>query len=217
MPTPAKPARLVVLETAGWAVTDDASKAAFREILDQLAAKGVAQVDRRADTAVDAFEASIQDAGRIASDITGWENRWSQRNILDEHPGRISARALAGLEKAEAMTPGDYERLLDERAAAMARHAALVGLADAAITLSCPGPAPLLVVDRPGQPPAPHATGNAVFNYPSSLVGAPVVTLPLIAVGGLPVGVQVMGQPGGDAKVTAIARWIWENVRPAVV
>ena len=133
--------------------------------------------------------------------------------------GRFDAVAATDLlfVRWEAMTPGDYERLLDERAAAMARHAALAGLADAAITLSCPGPAPLLVVDRPGQPPAPHATGNAIFNYPSSLVGAPVVTLPLIAVGGLPVGVQVMGQPGGDAKVTAIARWIWENVRPAVV
>jgi len=214
LPAGMKPARLAVLETAGWGVTDDASKAAFAEVLGQLAAKGVAQADRRADAAIDAFEAAILEAARIATDITAWENRWSQRNILDEHPGQISARALAGLLKAEAMTPGDYESLLDERVAAMARHAALASVADAAITLSCPGPAPHLVVDKPGAPPAPNATGNAVFNYPSSLVGAPVVTLPLIAVGGLPVGVQVMGQPGDDAKVTAIARWIWENVAP---
>ena len=43
---------------------------------------------------------------------------------------------------------------------------------------------------------------------------APVVTVPLMAVGGLPVGVQVMAQRGEDARATAIARWLLETVEP---
>jgi Asp-tRNA(Asn)/Glu-tRNA(Gln) amidotransferase A subunit family amidase len=46
---------------------------------------------------------------------------------------------------------------------------------------------------------------------------APCVTMPLMSVGGLPVGVQVMGQPGTDARVTAIARWPLGAISPVIV
>ncbi len=42
---------------------------------------------------------------------------------------------------------------------------------------------------------------------------APVVTVPLMSVGGMPVGVQVMGQPNEDARVTAIAHWMLDAVQ----
>ncbi|HEX2825916.1 MAG TPA: hypothetical protein VHP37_06190 [Burkholderiales bacterium] len=42
-------------------------------------------------------------------------------------------------------------------------------------------------------------------------MGAPAVTIPLLSIGGLPCGVQIMGQPHEDARVTAIARWVAEN------
>jgi Asp-tRNA(Asn)/Glu-tRNA(Gln) amidotransferase A subunit family amidase len=90
---------------------------------------------------------------------------------------------------------------------------ATASLADAAITLSCPGPAPLWSGDVPGQPLAPRPTGDYVFNAPSSMLFAPVVTVPLISVGGLPVGVQLMGQQHEDARVTGLARWFTENLQ----
>ena len=57
-------------------------------------------------------------------------------------------------------------------------------------------------------------TGDPVFNAPSSYLFAPAVTMPLLAVDGLPVGVQVMGPPESDARVTALARWIMGNLSP---
>jgi Asp-tRNA(Asn)/Glu-tRNA(Gln) amidotransferase A subunit family amidase len=45
---------------------------------------------------------------------------------------------------------------------------------------------------------------------------APAVTMPLLSVQGMPVGVQVMGQQHEDARTTAIARWILENVAPII-
>src|SRR5690606_41250831 len=66
------------------------------------------------------------------------------------------------------MTPEDYRAALMERAAAQMRHAALAPLADAVITLSCPGPAPLWDGDKPGEPLVPRPTGDFVFNAPRS-------------------------------------------------
>ena len=76
---------------------------------------------------------------------------------------------------------------------------------------------PLWPGDVPGEPLAPRPTGDAVFNYPSSMLFAPAVTVPLMAIGGLPVGVQIMGQPGDDARATACARWLLDEIAPVVV
>ena len=67
------------------------------------------------------------------------------------------------------------------------------------------------------KPLAPRPTGDFVFNAPSSMLFAPAVTMPLLSVGGLPVGVQLMGQQHEDARVTAIARWLLASVPPIVV
>ncbi|MBT5899293.1 MAG: amidase, partial [Rhodospirillaceae bacterium] len=96
-------------------------------------------------------------------------------------------------------------------------HATVAPLADAAITLSCPGPAPLWPGDIQGEPLAARPTGDAIFNTPSSMLFAPCVTMPLMAVGGLPLGAQMMGQQHQDARMTAIARWILQNISPIVV
>ena len=82
------------------------------------------------------------------------------------------------------------------------------------ISLASPGPAPVWSGDAPGQKPAARPTGDFVFNAPSSMLFAPAVTVPLLAVGGLPVGVQVMGQREEDARTTAVARWLLDAVAP---
>ena len=199
---------------AGGRWVDAATKAAFAELLGRLKASGVELVDRRGDAGVEAFEKVILDAEEIATDVTLWENRWGWRNMVDEHGDKISHRLRKGLEKAEAMAPADYEALLDRRAAAQAAHQNAATLADCAITLSCPGPAPLWDASAADADDVRRPTGDAIFNYPSSMLFAPVVTIPMMAVDGMPVGMQLMGRPGDDAKVTGLARWILENVEP---
>ncbi len=216
-PHPARPERLIVLETEGWARLDAATVSAFEQVLEGLRRAGVALLRRTDHPWVESMEENIANATEVCGTITAWENRWYQRNLVDRHPDGVSARTQATLAKAEKMTPDDYKRLLLEREHARTCYRTLAPLADAAITLSCPGPAPLWAGDKPGAPLAPRPTGDAVFNYGSSLLGAPVVTIPLMAVGGMPVGLQVMGQRNTDARVTALARWIHENVEPVVV
>jgi len=55
---------------------------------------------------------------------------------------------------------------------------------------------------------APRPTGDIAFNAPSSMLFAPAVTVPMLAVDGMSLGVQVMAQPGQDARAAVIARWL---------
>jgi len=213
LPAAIKPDQLIVLETEGWAEVDPATKAGFAKVLGQLEAAGVVVIHRADHPFVEALEKAIANGRAICNGVTSWENRWYQRGMLDAAPDGISARGQATLTRAEAMTPDDYRSNLLARQQAQLAHMAVASLADAAITLACPGPAPIWSGDVAGQPLAPRPTGDFVFNAPSSMLFAPVVTVPLMSVGGMPVGVQLMGQQHEDARVTGLARWFWENLR----
>ncbi|MFN4017049.1 MAG: amidase [Reyranella sp.] len=213
LPGAVKPDRLVVLETEGWVDLDDTTKTAFEGVLKQLRDAGVELIRRADHPWVEALEQSIANGRAICGGVTGWENRWGQRGIVDNNPAGVSERAKAALVKAEAMTLDDYRMALLARENAQRMHATMAPLADAAITLACPGPAPLWAGDVPGQPLAPRPTGDFVFNAPSSMLFAPVVTVPLMSVGGMPVGLQLMGQKHEDARMAGLARWFDETLK----
>lgn len=210
LPAAIKPQRLIILETEGWSVVDDTSKQAFETFAAQLQERGVELVRRANDGRIEALEKAMSHASRICLTITAWENRWAQRNIVNEKGMPLSERAMATLAKAEASTVEIYELALIERDQAQALHRETVQAGDAMITLSCPGPASIWQGDEPGNRVA-RPTGDAIFNYASSMLFAPVVSIPMLAVSNLPVGVQVIGQQHTDAAVTAYARWIHEN------
>jgi Asp-tRNA(Asn)/Glu-tRNA(Gln) amidotransferase A subunit family amidase len=215
-PAAVRPERLIVLESEGWAGLDAASKSAFEALLENIRRAGVTLLRRKDHAWIEAFENSIARAAYICNTLTAWENRWYQSALVELHPDGVSERAKAVVRRAEAMTPDDYRALLHQRASAQQCHTAVAPLADAVIMLSSPGPAPLWPGDVPGQPLAPRPTGDSVFNTPSSMLHAPAVTMPLMSVGGLPVGAQLMGQQHEDARMTALARWMLNAVAPVV-
>jgi Asp-tRNA(Asn)/Glu-tRNA(Gln) amidotransferase A subunit family amidase len=215
-PVAAQPERLIVLETEGWTELDGASKSAFETLLESLRRAGITLLRRGDHPWIEALEQTVANGRTICNAITNWENRWYQRNLVNQHPEGVSTRLKATLARAEAMGVEDYRAALLNRAAAQQCHAAAAPMADAAIMLSCPGPAPLWPGDVPGQPLAPRPTGDFVFNAPSSMLFAPAVTMPLMSVGGMPVGVQLMCQQHEDARVTALARWMLGAVAPVV-
>ena len=49
------------------------------------------------------------------------------------------------------------------------------------------------------------------------MLQAPAVTMPLMSVGDLPVGAQLMGQQHEDARITGYARWLLQHVAPVSV
>jgi Asp-tRNA(Asn)/Glu-tRNA(Gln) amidotransferase A subunit family amidase len=71
-------------------------------------------------------------------------------------------------------------------------------LADAAITLSATGAAPVGL----------ESTGNPIFAVAGSMLGVPAISLPVLEDEGLPLGLQVMGFEQQDAPLFAIAVWL---------
>ena len=116
---------------------------------------------------------------------------------------------------AEAMTLDDYRAALAKREAMCSRFRGVATTADAMITLSSAGPAPLM--DDPnakGEPGITHTTGLPAYNAWTSAIGCPAVTVPMLAVEGMPVGVQIVGRHDDDWRTTGIARWLQETVAP---
>jgi len=215
-PAPAKPERLIVLETQGQTELDKPSLAAFETLLQNVERAGITLLRRKDHPWIEALEQALKNAGRVGNMITAWENRWFIRNLVNQNPEGVSARAQNTLKSAEALTLDGYRALLMERAVAQQHHAALAPLADAILLPSCPGPAPLWSGDQPGQPLAPRPTGSSVFNVPSSMLFAPCVTMPLISIGGMPMGAQLMGQQQQDARITSLARWMLSSIAPVI-
>ena len=96
---------------------------------------------------------------------------------------------------AEAMTLADYGAAIARRQRSRKVHAGLAARYDAVITLAAPGAALIGL----------GSTGNPIFNVPASLLGIPALSLPLLSAEGLPLGLQLAGFAGEDARLFAIA------------
>lgn len=211
VPAPVKPLRLVVMETPGWERLDTLTRNAFEKVLESLQELGVKIIRRANSPLVDSFERGIAPLNAINGDMTAFELRPLLEHLVGQHPDKVSIHLVKKLQRGRALTLDDYRSILLACEEARHRFSALAPLGDALISVSAVGPAPVL--EHAGT----AAAGSTVFNSPSSLLGAPTVNVPLMAVNGMPVGVQIMGQQHDDFRVTGIARWLGENVPPVAV
>lgn len=216
-PAAVRPSRLILMQTAGWSDLDDKTLRACGKMIDQLRAQGIKVIDRSDDPLIEAFEQSIVESSHIVRDLLSYESRMSWENLYALNPDKLSESLIGRIEVGRQLTPQDYRNVLAQRDNARRLHAALAPLADAIVTLSSVGPAPLMGSTGGTDGKITHTTGDPVFNAPSSILGAPAISVPLMAVGGLPLGLQVMGQQHADARLTGVARWLSENVDPVEV
>jgi Asp-tRNA(Asn)/Glu-tRNA(Gln) amidotransferase A subunit family amidase len=216
---PVQPRCLGVLETEGWATVDDLTRSALDMVLGQLGKQATRVVRRREDPFLDALDRAIGSATSLNADILAWENRWVYAQLVETTPERLSAWTMRLVERGREMSVDDYRVALARREDARRALARLAGRVDALITLASPGSAPPF--ERPadgGDPRVPYGTtGRSTFNIGTSLLGVPAVTLPLTAVRGMPVGIQVIGQPGQDEQVCAFAHWIMKHVERVAI
>lgn len=194
-PAPARPARLALLRTAGWAVLQPAARAALEAALDRLRAAGIAIATQEDTPALAAVEAATASAREHVQGINAWEWRWPLGSYMAHAAAQVSASSRERHEAAQRMTRADYAALLALRTAARAAYAALAADCDAVISLTAPGPAPIGL----------ETTGDPIFVVPGSYLGAPGVALPLLQAEHLPLGLQLLGYPGHDARLFAHA------------
>ena len=195
---PRKPGTLAVLQTAGWAVAEPGAIDAFQDFLRLLAREGVHLIDRSTSPRVALLEEAIAEAGAVSMGINNWEKAWPLGELETRHGEGISAHLREGIAAGRRMTMEEYRVLLHRRDMMRARLALLADEADACITLSAPGAAPVGIAH----------TGNSIFNVPASALRCPAISLPLLSLGGMPLGVQLLGQPQGERALSGVAGYV---------
>ena len=185
---PPLPPRLAFVRTPMWDKADAQTREAF-EALAQRLENSVAAVDLP-----DAYAAAWDDQRVImytdmahnfgALVVRGGEASSQQlRDLVAEGSRTNALHYLAARDNAPVYNAGLNE---------------IFKRFDAILTPSAPGVAPMGM-----------ATGNPVFNTLWSLTGLPAVTLPLLSgEGGMPLGVQLVGAAGDDARLLRTANWL---------
>jgi Asp-tRNA(Asn)/Glu-tRNA(Gln) amidotransferase A subunit family amidase len=185
---PPQPPRLAFVRTPMWDKADAETREAFEALAKRLE-DCVAAVDLP-----DAYAAAWDDQRVImytdmahnfgALVVRGGEASSQQlRDLVAEGSRTNALRYLAARDNAPVYTAGLNE---------------IFKRFDAILTPSTPGIAPRGM-----------ATGNPVFNTLWSLTGLPAVTLPLLSgEGGMPIGVQLVGAAGDDARLLRTANWL---------
>jgi Asp-tRNA(Asn)/Glu-tRNA(Gln) amidotransferase A subunit family amidase len=90
--------------------------------------------------------------------------------------------SINGSREQPRLTLDDCRSRLLQRREAKNRLAVIAPLAEALISDASPSPA--LVSLR--------STGDSIFNSPTSILGAPAATVPMLAIEGVPVGIQIV-------------------------
>ncbi len=176
-----------VVKSPAWAQADAGATAAMAALVAKLG---------RVATAV-----AIPDMDDIIthhSNVMGAENVAYYGPLLERHPEGLSAGLTARLKAAMAVTGSAYVRSLNARETAYAGVARVLDQHSAILTLASAGPAPKGL----------ESTGNPVFNGMWTLLGVPCLSLPLMTVGGMPLGCQLIGKRRDEARLLMAARWI---------
>ena len=202
LPRPGKPARLIRLETAGWAATTEETRAAFEAWLGTLADAGIEIAGRADDPEIEAYERDLVTLRAVIALILTYEGRWPLAMYAERAWDKLSQRVRDRVTAGRALTPEDYAEALEWCIGFRARHQAFAGRADGFVTLNQVDPAPVGM-----------AVGDMVYGEPSLVLGCPALNLPLLSVGGMPLGVQLMGWFREDARIVATAHWLVHAVR----
>ena len=125
--------------------------------------------------------------------------------MLDNFPrGTI---CIEDIEIGSAIADADYRAALAGREAMIAALEPIFGSYDVLATPAAPGQAPVGL----------DYTGDAVFCSLWTLCGVPAITLPLLrGADGMPMGLQLVGPPGGDAALLRIAASLHQRLAAAL-
>ncbi len=198
LPSPLQPASLALIETAGWADASEEAKSRLEQLLERLTGAGVRIRRRTSLSLLDEVEQAIIGSLRLSQIINAWESRWPLNTYAQRDKEKLSQAMQRRLTEAEAMTLTDYKAALEKRALIRILYSRLATDCEACITLSAPGVAPRGIA----------STGNPVFAVPASMLGVPALSLPLLEEQGMPLGVQLIGFAGQEAKLMSIAAWL---------
>lgn len=176
------------LKPPGWDRADPQMTAAMSDVADLLGDQCF-PVDMPGLDEVAAIRARINFA-EMAKCYYGLEKRGRDQ---------MSDVLKKAMDDGKAILARDYMAALDWRDVLNGGLDAIFARCDAILCPAALGPAPKGL----------GSTGDAIFNGLWTLAGVPAITLPtFVAENGLPMGLQLVGRRGDDARLLRTARWL---------
>ena len=181
---------LAVCRSPNWHHMSPEGAAAFEAAAKRLAAKGARLVD---------LELDFPELDAAASTILVYEMARALAYEITNHRARVSPMLLERVDSGATMPYAQYAKAMAYAAECRRRLRDLAGEADAILTPSATGEAPLGL----------GSTGNTAMNRLWTLLHGPCVTVPAgDGPAGLPMGIQIVGLSGEDARTLAVAKWV---------
>jgi Asp-tRNA(Asn)/Glu-tRNA(Gln) amidotransferase A subunit family amidase len=186
---PPLPPRFAFVRSPAWPQAEPVTQEAFAELVNALG-------DRVAEVEIgQSFERSF-DMHRTVMEV---EMAHNLRRDFEQGGEALSKVLRALIERGRKTLAVDYTQALAGSAQLSQALDGVFDEYDAILTPAAPGPAPRGL----------DSTGNPAFCTLWTYLGAPAVTLPLLASdNGLPMGVQLVGRHGNDARLLRTANWL---------
>jgi Asp-tRNA(Asn)/Glu-tRNA(Gln) amidotransferase A subunit family amidase len=183
---PPLPPRLAFVRTSAWTHAEQVTREAFAELVEALGEQASeVELGPRFDAVIDLHR-------------TVMEVEMAHNFHRDYEQGRaqLSPPLRALIERGRQYKAIDYARAVSAIAALNEALSPIFDEFDAILTPAAPGEAPLGLA----------STGNPAFCTTWTYLGVPAVTLPLLrSEAGLPLGVQLVGRRGNDARLLRTA------------
>jgi Asp-tRNA(Asn)/Glu-tRNA(Gln) amidotransferase A subunit family amidase len=186
---PPLPPRLAFVKGPSWDRAEEATREAFAELAEALG-EHVTEV---------ALPALVGDALAWQGTIMAAEMAANLDLEWEKGRERLSEPLRSLVERGRGVPALAYQQALARIALLNEGFAEVFDRYDAIVTPAAPGPAPKGL----------QATGDPSFCTLWTLCGTPAISLPLMqGENGLPLGVQLVGSRGADARLLRTARWL---------
>ncbi|WP_119422689.1 amidase [Desertibaculum subflavum] len=186
---PPLPPKLGMVRTAAWDQAEPQTHAAFAELIEALG-------ERVAEAALPQIADHVFDLHRIVMDV---EIAHNLRREYEDGGDQLSAGLRDMIARGRTHLAFEYRRAVDLIDRINAAVDELFDQCDALVTPAAPGEAPVGL----------GSTGNPAFCTIWTYLGLPAVSLPLLrGENGMPIGVQLVGRRGNDARLLRTARWL---------
>jgi Asp-tRNA(Asn)/Glu-tRNA(Gln) amidotransferase A subunit family amidase len=191
---PPLPPIFAFTKTPNWGDAEEQMRLAFDEVSEALASQAVGF----------SVPDVLRDAWKWHATVMEADLARNYHHEYQEGRERLSESLRAQIERGLAVTAVDYNVAVDRRDAVAASFDEVFDRCDAILTLATAGPAPHGL----------ESTGSPAFCTLWTFAGMPAVTLPLLrAENGMPMGLQLVGRRGDDARLLRTARWLSEWAR----
>ena len=190
---PPVPPRLAVIKTPMWDQAEEDARAAFEELAGHLG-EDTEEIDLP-----ESFKSAVEWHRTIL------EADLARRFEVDYERGKdqMSGMLREMIERGQKILAVDYNRAVERVSVLNGLLEEVFHWCDAILTPATTGEAPIGL----------DTTGDPVFCTIWTLCGTPAITVPIMeGANGMPIGAQLVGPRGDDARLLRTARWLEAHV-----